>query len=470
MISKKLTREKRTLHMAEKVSAWIRLAFIGVLTMGVAESVWAQRGLDVKITFGPAFEKVNMGDNEYLQRAKMFLDTALRYSRDEDGRIKIGVDLETMTPKDPMDPNQDINVYRLLYLTTYLTGDSSYARMADTSHTLFFRESYGMGATLSWGEGGATCEHAGVPSLMDDYWRIDPSRMLVAAQAYWETGIYDKENGFFNRHCNTQSHMEYPRHGAFYMFHWGEAFKRTLDQTFMMYISRLVGMFESIRDPEVGYIPTTYTNRGNGRMWQNLSAGVEMGTHLPYFPQNSQTTDSIRQFVLQNDDVVTRLGFPNSVNRAWLHRGLHLTCAAMPGEARYWQLREMNKPEMANMYRDGLIELADRWIDQDLSEVYSSGQFGHAIHCLIVARYLSGNDAYVDRAKELVDAAIQKLWQGPLPVVYAEGSGMSKEGEYTNGGGSDNNSGVAMLPLAIFMLGYELEHPNSHMFYPSIDR
>lgn len=438
--------------------------------MGVGRGVLAQPGMDVKITFGPAFEKVNLSDNEYLNRAKMFLDTALRYSRDQEGRIMVGVDLETMEPKGGMDPNEDINVYRLCYLTTYLTGDSSYSRMADTSHTLFFRESMGLGGTFSWGEGGDNCEHAGVPSLMDDYWRIDPSRMLVAAQAYWETGIYDKENGFYNRHCNTQSHMEYPRHGAFYMFHWGEAFKRTLDKTFMVYISRLVRMFESIRDPEVGFVPTTYTNDGNGRMWQNLSAGVEMGTQLPYFPKNSETTDSIRQFVLQNDDVVTRLGFPTSVNRAWLHRGLHLTCAAMPGEARYWQLQEMNKFDMAAMYRQGLITLADRWIDQDLTEVYSSGQFGHAIHALIVARYLTGNDAYIARAKELVDAAIQKLWQGPLPVVYAEGTGMSKDGLYTNSGGSDNNSGVAMLPLAIFMLGYELEHPNSHFFHPSIDR
>jgi hypothetical protein len=135
----------------------------------------------------------------------------------------------------------------------------------------------------------------------------------------------------------------------------------------------------------------------------------------------------------------------------------------LPGMTRYWQLMDVGEEAYANRYREDLIALADKWYDINPGDIPYAGNSAHAMHALITAYHLTNDKKYLDKAGTIADNSLGRFFTGAIPTHTPGGT-------FKTSGNSDTNSGVTMLPMAMFMLGYELEHPDTRIRYQCVDR
>lgn len=444
----------------------------------IAVGVHAQPGLDVRINFGEPLPKVDFESNKYLKQTKMFLDTFTARAGDV---FEVGYNFEKQEFEGGANPNSDENVYRTCYAASYLSGNEHYSNRADISYKNWLSSgAWGTCGTFYWGEHGSMCEHCNTPSLQAHWWRQNAQRSLIAAQAYWDCGIWDKENGYYNRHCSEDGgsgHDEYPRHGAYFTLFWGEAFKRSFSDRFLHYTEILCNYFDTHRT-STGQLRWKAGTENTSLEWQTLSAGVDFWTSLPFIPRDNPLYDKVIEFVLRNDTALVSI-FPvfSRGREEILRPESHKTNCMMPGHSRYWQLREIGEIDMANRYREGIIQVADQWLNEvNVEDILWAGHAAHAIHNLLVAEEFTKDEKYLNRAKVIADAAIERFFVHPIPYTAngldpeLGGSYSRFEKQYWTSGGSDNNSGVPMLPLSLLLLGTRIEQPNVRIFMPSTDR
>ncbi|HVR76509.1 MAG TPA: hypothetical protein VMT52_19425 [Planctomycetota bacterium] len=349
-------------------------------------------------------------------------------------------------------PQHDQNLLRVLYTLSELSGAPKYREAAD-AELRWFLENAPSPAThlLPWGEhmswdvltdqpiaadgiSDGTHELSRSWLLWDRSFDLAPAASARFALGLWEHQIADQKTGAFDRHAGYWRHsahdgMDLPRHAGFYIRTWAAAHARTGDDEFLKAIDVLLSRYEKKRHPGTGRIPE---EEGHPEAWvaSTLSLAVDCdgAAHLVPDPLASR----LRAFAAREDEVFCAL--PHDLKRA----GGFVACIDVdtekPCEARtpLWTggvrggttaqvgllcvSRYENTGKVA--YRELLHAAADLYLGSLPAEDADAwpATFGHAISLELAAWRSTARQAYLDRARELANQAVEKLFgESPLP-------------------------------------------------------
>ncbi len=449
------------------------LLLVGLFCVG-GFPLQAQTGLDLKINFGkPPVDTLQTGDSPYLDAALRFADTMLAHGRSGSGQFYAQLNL-TDPPSNGVvgDPNRDQEVYRLLYYLSVATGDVQYREAADKGLQHFIRSTgYGI---FHWGEGGgAVVENDVLPILHDELWRLHPDSMIPSAHTYWELGIRDKTTGDWDRHMpNSNDYGPFARHAGHFMMLWLDAYTRSGDRAFLERAALLTRFNQNLMtyndasspdyngtyDGTTPY-PGNDTNYWSSAQDQGMVLQFALRRHLHRLTADEDPELQEIQSYLQL--AATRLR-DYAENHTGFLRRLPTNEASLANV--YYQLMDDGFYELAADYREGLVDASNR---SDYATVSGSPYAGEALHVggiirIHLAAYkLTASATHLNRAKAWADHGIAQFMSNQeLPSNTPGGSVYGR----TSGGSSGGNT-AAGLPMALFLLGMELEHPNNRILY-----
>ncbi|GEM_PF-3235059 len=440
----------------------------------IQPAVRAQTGLNLKINFGNRpVESVQQEDSPYLDAAIQFANAMLAHGRSSTGQFYSQLDLTSPPSQGHLgDPNRDQEVYRLLYYLSLSTGDDRYKQAADKGLLHFIRSTgYGI---FHWGEGGgAVVENDVLPILHYDLWRLHPDSMAPTAYTYWELGIRDKTTGDWDRHMpNSTDTAPFARHAGHFVMLWLDAYTRTGDRAFlehaallctynlglMTYNDQASPQYNATYDGTTPRAPGGPTNYWSSAMDQGIPYQFAVRRHLHRLTADAEPERSIiRNYLQQSAVFIANYGQANG----FLHR---LPTNEEQLANVYYQLMDDGYYTVADQYKLGLMTAsASSNYQSPVNSIYAN----EALHVggilrLHLACYKITNDAvHLNRAKAWADHGIAEfMTQQPIPSNTPGGSVYGR----TSGGSSGGNT-AAGLPMGLFLLGMELEHPEKRILY-----
>jgi hypothetical protein len=336
----------------------------------------------------------------------------------------------------PMGNNleHDINLLRVMYELTALTGEKRYAAHADAYIRFWLLHCQspetGLMASGEHNSWDFVHERAWADThevyrrfpFWDKLYSIDPYRAVRIADAMWMAQIGDKKVGDFSRHAGYLSYRgetgaAYPRHAGFYMWAYANAYVQTRDPTFSHRIEVLI-------------------ESRTGRRLQPFSLLVDPGGFQP-----EKSLDPVLRLMLWDAAglVPERRDAWRRVVRELDEEDFARTRTLLPAGSRPLPQPATEKEKAAaerfkDMARPGarlVISGGARTISLTLSPIWqmsygSSGVSGRAL--MNLARYYQTRDArFLKRAEEVADRFVAEgippvksdLWPGAAGQVIS---------------------------------------------------
>jgi len=356
----------------------------------------------------------------------------------------------------------DENLLRLLYALSGITGEPRYREAADTALRWFFTHAaWPQTGLLPWGEHmswqvvqderASRCRvplhEMGRPwMLWDRCWELAPEGCARFATGLWEHQIADHETGDFDRHAWPHEHhpgrdYDLPRHAGMYIQTWAKAYRHTQDRRFLHYIDVLLRHYDARRHPETGLL-LAWANDVVAWPLSSMSMAIEChdaAGDVPPEPAGrlrafGEAED--RAFLALDHDPAGR-GFVVSAVQAtgqavseigehrlqartviWSDTGGQAT-TAMVGLLCAARHAQAPREEYRRLILAAAAAYADRRPDpaQDTWPLVA----GQVISLELTAHRLSGDGAFLDRARQRAAEAVRMFWQDrPLPRASAK--------------------------------------------------
>jgi hypothetical protein len=383
-------------------------------------------------------------------------------------------------------PQQDEDLYQVLYALTEITGDARYAREADRTLEWFFDRCQSPATgLLAWGEhmgwdfrtetiiwkptlhnGGIllesiTHEFGKAWVLWERSFEQAPRACTAFALGLWEHQIHDHTTGTFSRHAVFTEHRtfpdsEFPRHGGFYLATWAEAFRKTEDPVFARAITTLVAHFERNRSPQSGMIPAVSPGE-IAWPFSNLALAIELGEGAEKV--DAALAKKMRACASRTDEIFLKLphdltpagkGFAGTVDYHTLEpREVGGYTGRLNGAEVAVANNCMVRYRQSGLagYRELVLEAALPYLttEFDFEFAVSPGAFASTIWLLLDAHELSDDARYVERANHFARQSVELFFGdgSPLPRVN------TKYGHYEAITGGDT---LAMALLRLWIL------------------
>jgi len=179
-------------------------------------------------------------------------------------------------------PQEDVELYEILYKLSEITGDSRYADEADQTLEYFFKNCQSPKTDLmAWGEHIFwNLEHDKMGPRHDKYheingewpfwdrcYRLAPDACWRFALGLWDHQVFDKKTGDFSRHARWTIHRpeggaEFPRYAGQMILNWATAYarpenrKRERRDELLTAISVIMSrMHANMKQTKTGYLP-----------------------------------------------------------------------------------------------------------------------------------------------------------------------------------------------------------------------
>lgn len=347
-------------------------------------------------------------------------------------------------------PHHDENFLRVLHTLSELSGKPVYRDAANAELAWFLRNAPSpVTHLLPWGEHMAwnviTDEplppaESGIHEffrpwvLWDHCFELDPAASKAFAVGLWEHQIADHESGAFDRHAAFGRHapkdgMDFPRHAGFYIRTWASAFEHTGDTAFLDAIEVLLKRFEGKRHAQTGLIEER-TGRLNAAPSQTLSLGIDCAAAAAVVPE--PLAARLRAFCDREDELFCSLPHDLKTRKGFVVAAEKVSARPVDPPSSLWDARYggattagigmmcVSRYENGGRvaYRDLITAAADLYRDSlpgEDSDVWPM-TFGHAVSLELAAWRATARPAYLQRARELGQAAIDRFWQdSPLP-------------------------------------------------------
>jgi hypothetical protein len=374
-------------------------------------------------------------------------------------------------------PLIDIELYKILYSLSEITGNGQYAEEANQSLKYFFKHCQSPETGLmAWGEHlywDFEDEACGYGKPNEDYhecgvwpfWNISyqlaPEASWKFAIGEWDHQIADKQTGHFSRHARWSEHepytgFEFPRYAGQMIERWVIAYNRqeNIDRPRREELLKAIKvvyarMEENVKLTMSGYLPAGSTNKGDHDKVVWLTSNLELARCLelaaPLF--ENKLGEMIRQFALKQD--IDFLNAPHKFDSG--DEGYAVTLHADTGLPR---TRSMNKPytsswgsgygygphsKVANLcferhlalktkhpnlserYRNLALVAADQYLSStpDTSKLLKPDVFASVIRLMLNSYKLTGDRKYLDRANFFGQLGIDLFLDedSPLPKV-----------------------------------------------------
>jgi len=354
-------------------------------------------------------------------------------------------------------PMLDQNLLRILYALTDITGESRYAEAADAELAWFLNHTQSpVTSLLPWGEhlswdvaldlpisGGDERMHefARPWELWEPCFRVAPEPSRRFAIGLWEHQIADHRTGAYDRHAPYDEHgprdgKDFPRHGAFYIGTWAQAWKHTGDPVFIEAIEAVLARFE-----RKGVQP-------DGTRVATLGAlDLEPAARLVPEPLSSR----LSTFTAREDDLILPLLREQVAGNALPLWENGYSAGTLAGQAMYCMERfaQVGREE----HRELVIAIADRYRGSRPGEDMDAWplSFAHAISTQAAAWRWTQAPAYREEALRLSRLAVGLFWQDQtLPRASLQ------TGHYETITGADS---LALALLEVHALDAGLTHP-----------
>ncbi len=381
---------------------------LGLCLAGASVAQNVANGINVKINFTPP-QTASEPDNKYYNAAKEYMDWILEH-RSSNGRFPLKVTMPSMAIDGYGDINMNNKAAILSCHMSYLLKDTSYYEPIQKIIKLDLRSTTDRGWP-AWGEGGNNGEHK-QPAPRRDMFLHEPFYSDEVSLGYWIQGVGDKHTGNFNRHasCTAITHGFVNEGGARYN-HWITAYSFTWIKEYLHYFNTLLDWFEGLREPS-GWPAADRSVGLEARMYYLK----EIVRALPYFPDDDPILNKAREHInksiggplatgVMSEDA---LGHKNNCINAYYDM--------------YWHHLDAGDSAKADQYLDLLLQNADAHMGYDIVKTTWHWSVGLTIRTYTCAYYATGEQKYLDKAKELGDKAIEHYLDiGPLPRVTAKG-------------------------------------------------
>jgi hypothetical protein len=325
----------------------------------------------------------------------------------------------------------DQDLFRLLYLLSFISNDSTFINAANDGLTFIMQNRNERTGFIPWGEhiywdlmkdhpdGKAPWHELSSPlAFFDLLMNADPSGTLDYSNRLWRHQIHDRSTGEFSRHANFYQHgplkgKEFPRHGGIYIRTWAESYYYTGNSNFLRYISTLLGYYERQFD-HLGYIPHTTTQINELRPMQNLAFLLQLIVAERHLDQNDELAKRLRRFIQKNlDPTLNQLGLRNyqeipkiiysGQKVEYYQHSTHLSFAIMG-----YEMYKLTEDDAVKAFTLEVIN-ASTQVNRD------PGDFSKDILSKIIL-YRLGEASHLDEAVNIADEAIARLLDlGPLP-------------------------------------------------------
>ncbi|NLX98793.1 MAG: hypothetical protein GXY83_21755 [Rhodopirellula sp.] len=331
-------------------------------------------------------------------------------------------------------PQHCENLYQVLYALADFTGESRYANEADRSLAFFLKHCQSPATGLFWwGEhagwdfrtekpidkpSGKTHEFYRPWLLWERSWPLAPESCRRFALGLWEHQIGDQTTGDFSRHAAIDSHgpgteAPYARHGGFYIETWATAYEKTKDNVFLDAILTVLDGLERARLHEGGYL-TGGSKRQGGRRNYDLSLAVSLGNAAAKTP--TEVAGRLREVAATNDDIFAKAYGGSGGGNLWSNA---YGGSPLAGQANVWMLRY--RQVKRDVYRRAVLEAADLYLQREitLGEPLWPGTMGSAIHLMLNAYELSGEQKYLGGAADFAEKGLRFFLDDNCPLPKA---------------------------------------------------
>ncbi len=432
------------------------------------------------------------GQDKYYHAAKGYADAMVERGRDTYGPkhtplFAAALDREKMTlghfpgvkgvrGKDRSmfgaNPQDDRELYEILYTLTELTGDAKYGDAADDALEYFFKNCRSPRTDLlAWGEHlfwnlknesmgprrDKLHEIRGAWPFWDACYRLAPDASWQVALAFWDHQIHDKQTGNFSRHALWYEHdphsgAEFPRYAGQMILTWADAYARPenanrerraeLLTAIRVIMERMKG---GMALSQSGYLAASY---GGKYVWpaSNLELARCLYEARPLVPK--ALADEMQQLALELDrqfhemphtitepdggiatELVAETGKPHfkkrdqrAYSRTWTAGYGLATHADMANRCyrRYLQLKN-EQSEVARKYRALILAAAEHYLGSEprADRFLRPDAVAPAIELLLHTHEMTGEDKYLDRARDFADMGIEQFIDETSPLPKA---------------------------------------------------
>lgn len=286
-----------------------------------AEALFVAKALGIAVQLPDTQYDPNRG---YLWYARTFADTMIEKGTDRYGPVTSPMFVSILDCRTHEHPNcelptiegqrqgdralfggnlqHDLPLLVALEDLTRLTGDEKYREAARDYLRFFLDNCTGTPTGLwPWGEhahwdfyreqpGHTTHEHLGLPPLRfwETAWAMKPEAVLGEASGCINH-IVNLQTFDFNRHADiTQplpdprpaglTFLDFPRHGAFYLYLWAFAYSKTAEPRYLQWITAMMDHFQANIHPQSGLMrmATEDRDQATARLTTAVSAGLTM--------------------------------------------------------------------------------------------------------------------------------------------------------------------------------------------------
>ncbi len=346
-------------------------------------------------------------------------------------------------------PQDDMDLYEVLYTLSELTGDQKYAGAADDALEYFFKNCRSPKTDLlAWGEhlfwnlkndsmGPRRDKHHEIRAawpFWDACYRLAPDASWQVALAFWDHQIHDKQTGNFSRHALWHHHspdtdMEFPRYAGQMILTWADAYARPENANRERRAELLTAievvmkrMHRNMTLTDSGYLPAC--SKWPHKYW--ATSTLELARCLfearPHVPR--QLANDMEQLALLQDKyyLESSPAIARADSGAWA-AGYGATSNAAEANMcyrRYVQLKDEH-PAVARQYGLLVKAVADRYLaaDPKVDELLRPDAIAPALELMLHMYELTRERKYLDRAGDFADIGIEQFIDETSPLPRA---------------------------------------------------
>ncbi len=368
-------------------------------------------------------------------------------------------------------PQEETDLYAILYRLTELGGEKKYANEADQTLEFFFSHCQSpVTGLMTWGEhlywdfeqegmegNDSAHEIKGEWPFWDECYRLAPQACWKFAIGLWDHQIADKKTGDFSRHAKWSSHgpqtgADFPRYAGQMITNWTDAYIRKENISMLRRpelltaISTIVARMEGNMKTPTGYL-LAGTDKSHGQIsWptHNLELARCLWNSVPHM--QGELAKRMKKLALKQDldfhrvpheinsgggfvatiDVISGMPRSRSMNRPYtttwtsnygqgIHAGRARRCFN-----RFEQI-EKSHPVLAEKYKQLILSAAKVYLTAtpDTNALVKPETIASVITLMINSHSLTGEKRYLERADYFGQLGIKLFLDDGLPLPKA---------------------------------------------------
>ena len=368
-------------------------------------------------------------------------------------------------------PQEDRDLYAILYRLTDLCGEKQYANEADKALEFFFSHCQSpVTGLMTWGEhlhwdfareemgGNDLChEIKGEWPFWNECYKFTRQACWKFAIGQWDHQIADKKTGDFSRHAKWSSHgpntgADFPRYAGQMIANWTDAYVRKENKAnprrgeLVTAISLMVTRMEGNMKTPTGYL-LAGTDKSHGQIsWptHNLELARCLWNCAPHM--EGELAERMKKLALRQDldflrmphtisdgggfvatiDTISGLPRSRSMNRPYTttwttnygqgtHAGRANRCFS-----RFEQI-EKSHTELAEKYKRLILSAANQYLaaTPDTHDLLKPETFAHVITLMLNSHSITGKIKYLNRADYFGQLGITLFLDDGLPLPRA---------------------------------------------------